>query len=134
MQLDVTWGIFTSPIAVAISTAFISWFIHTREKKKEEKDARKEAEKAEARAKMAKLLEDKEKLKAEAEQRKEASLNEWRQRYESNVSTIKASLKSIEGTLPTKVSYDDCEKKSKEKWDRINKVADQVGLARGGRQ
>ena len=56
MQIDLTWGTFTSPLATAIATIIITYFVHKKEKKREEREVEREREKAEARKKKCQSL------------------------------------------------------------------------------
>jgi len=69
--------------------------MHKRDQEREKREAKRDADKAEQRAKLVDALKEKEGLK-------EKELNEWRQRYEANVSDIKGRLGEIKLCLNSK--------------------------------
>ena len=119
MQIDLTWGTFTSPLATAIATIIITYFVHKKEKKREEREVEREREKAEARKKMAKLLSEKEELK-------EKDLNEWRQRYEKNVGDIKNGVAVITEGLHSKADHAENRKEHDELYHDRNNHATRI--------
>lgn len=116
MQIDFTWNLFTTPLVVALSTFFLARYMNKKDKDREEREHKREAERAEERQKLSEALAEKEKMKQE-------ELTAWRNRYEQNICTIKEGIKSVTHIAKdidhNKVEVEDCEKRSTQQWHMI---------------